>query len=840
MGRHYVVLDGPGYYRCSEPGYHFFITGDEWLRKVTTVAGRPETSPRLLWNPPGTEWVLPLPLQVGPGWYNDLTLDKYVLTSAMWTFASGITPLSFEWGTRLPDGTSSPENLGVAIPRIPSGVTSLDTTSYTALESAAGINLPADMATVAIAGTAPNGRPLSEADYHPYFAWGAYPAPHDTLVFGFAQFALILFRSALYVLSSPQNDRQTWKLLHRVDLKKPPTGIRVPSAVESFSGSVVSTAPGGLAQRALIVCPVGPDHLHIDCFGVSALVEARKSSDPLTQARLFKPGNWWIGAPEGAKVAFQAQVVGYNPLGFLSPLGAPSLFDLGTYYKPTAAPEQSVGFRFGGCDGLALTSGIDGDGFNYTEETASRQRITWGLTDELGDPRASDGTHSEGNLNLILSGGHVGATDSPSSDFYLAPQFRRFDLRFPPVLTARAHSTLILNDLQFAKWEGEATLREADGKRFHVDLFDGGVAALSASGHDRREGYPLEVWEDLNGDGTLDVLRLAGWLESPDLTLVRVRSGGQPFLTYRMSGRALLSRGNDKNGMWEFLPFMVDPTSPGTVEHSFIVRECVHQTGFDVTDPLRFVAHTDPFSGTALARIPETWGLTNGASGIDHSKSYQPQWSQARIPYAEEIATRFRGWILREYLNGFIEYGPDPALWIQDYGAYTVSCALYPDHARATLAGVPGQCYEAEACRVMESPKANTIRLSANPGAADFIPQVIDRDLRGITDPTYANYLGEPRVYGEIIEAAYSVKALKALARVALARLKRRKTQWTVTVPTLAPWEMGPGEPYLGGVIRIYDALTYGDYLVNAIAVEHVKRGLHRTQFTVELVPPQG
>lgn len=845
MPQDYVILDPPGYFYVSEPGLMWFITGDTLLQRYAAApAGQTWISPLALYNPPQSEWLLPRPLQFDADWVRNVDIEDYVIPKDKWTFAAGLNPIEFEWGTKKPDGSSNPGNKGIGIPKVPAGTVSLDTRNYLQLTGAVSGNLPTDFVTIALAGQTTQGLPLSEADYSPHFAWGAYPAPDDTLIFGFSNIAFILNRNSYAVVINPENDGQTWKLLDWAQIEGHPLSVNTaPTNLRSSQGSLMLAGMGGLEFRALSALPVGPDELHIvPTQGGVRTVALRKSANPLTTARLFPAGPWWVAARPGQKVAFQCQLVGYTVFGAVPAGGRTPDIDLGENYKPTMTPVYTAQVRFAGVNNPDIAvQDPDPQGFVFLKEQKTNQQIVYGLAKPNGSAFVANGTSSQMGVHLFLNPGVP--TAGPPGLALLAPQFRRLDVRIPPKLQPRVNVPLVLEPRDFASWEVETSFHNPNAKRLNVDLYERGVQTISASNHGFRGGYPVEVWRDLNDDGTPDLRVAAGWLESPDMEEIAAETPDRPnsLLLWRLAARGLLSRGDDENGQWEYLPVPVNPQSvpPGTMEHTWLVRECLLLTAFDVTDPSRVVIYSDPYSGTDAAQVPGKWGLESGVVGVKNTDDYAPKWEEGKIPYAQRIASEISGWVIAEEGNGAIFYRPDRALELQALsiagpfggGGMTISCTIYRSHAEAADAGVPGQCWIGNPTQRVIDPEANVIRLSSSHEAGEFIPHVICRDVRGVTDGTYRNFLGQPKVFGGL--GAGTREDLQRLARLVLKRKKRRRLIWTVEVP-LPIEAFQPAPPWLAAGVTLQGR---GNWFVIGWSGRMVQQGMYRTRLMLERSP---
>ncbi len=853
MGRMALLLDPPGYFRCQEPGFHATICGDKLYEHwVPNKDGSGKLNDVRIYNPPGSEWILPLPLQLRGDWYKDVTLGDYVLRQADWSWASGITPVEFEWGTKKADGTGFSDNKGFAIPKVPDPVTSLDNVSYSAMWTAAGLgSSPAGFATIGSCQQAPNGELLSEAPYTPHLEWGVFPAPDESLVFGFGPFALILSGSRVFLLKHGA-DKTTWTLLGKADAAATRTATLQPFNVAGTSPGLLTAFNPRLAFRKLTVIPVGGDtfYLHFgegDPIPIKVPGGTTLSTEEMGGAlgpqggQMFDFGAWWLGAAPGQKVYLQPQVVGYDFGTIPTLIDLPYLVDLTPEYRPTIAPFQGLYYWTNAREAGDITIGVDGDGFATVTNTWSNEEISWGLTDEVGDVWESDGTHHQAGLYVQLK------ADNPSGDgaAYLAPQIRAYQLRFPVLLAARESDMLLLLDTHYREVTAESVLGEADGKRIVADLWDRGVELLSASGHDRRDSYPVHWSEDADNDGIYETVRAAGWLLDPTLEehAIRSRDAEPPIRFYRLEIGGVLEQANEG---WFYVPQLTDPESAGQVEHTFAIRETMTQSGVNTLSSARIYIQPDPYAGTALAQLPGTLGQVTGTPGQRFSsKTFGPQLGEEKRAYCARIARDFRAWHFYERLDGQINYHVDLFQCL-----YTGRAAQYPlgSGSRGTIyrdkdealagCGQREQVFRPAAQARLTQRPHNVVRVTGKDEDGRISPGVIDADRRGWLGPvTYRNFIGQPRIKdltGNVL--AIGKEFLKRFARYALIRLRHRGRGWAITIPTLAPWQLvlSGGRCDVGYVLTIAGR---GTYRIERCQVRQRSRYLFETTLTLEELP---
>jgi len=803
MGRFTVKLDPSGYKYCSEPGLCFLIDGRTLLGKFVpdaTSTARPSTN---FYLAPGSEWLMCKPVQFRAEPYRDgvdtdtYALADYVLRAEKWLFSTAATATEWE-PTRVPS-TTYPDNQWISLV-VPEDAVTLDVTDYDAIATAAGITLPDDLITAGICSTTPGGFDfgINATQVTPYFSWLNAPPPDDVFIFGFAQICVVVSQGVFYVLRTPDGTKTNWELLGKGQLK----GSSQPfvGGPARGSGSLLQSVSVRAEVQSLLALTAG----YTDLFLLSSESEGhgfplrkdKPAADDTTP--LLGDGGFWVACAKGKRLAFQAQIVGYaaadstelntpNPLVWI---------DLSEEYKPSVAPvfasDAFIKSVPGGVDNTYST-GTSSVTFNNTDTGTA---ISYGLLDELGLPWDTSGaTVYKGSLFLTLL---PGFRDTESGKF-LSPQVRLIEFRFPPVLTDRDSATLTLTDEQFSGVEAEVSLYDPADKRVRIDLFDAGVELLSASGIDLRDNFPVEVWEDTDDDDVADTKRVAGWVQDFELKELKCPVSGHPTGLYRLEAKGLMCR---MERQWEYLPQLCNPSADpaGTIEHTFAVKECLLQSGFDVDDTDVYVAQTDAYAGTDFAQLKGTWGLTSGSVGRPVGNKWGPSWKDTRLDYAQRIAHDVRGWVLYEELDGTIRYHEDLQRELQRGGFYTVSATLYQATANAAGASVPQQKYLAAATRSTQKPEANVIRINANDESDTLTPQMLIRDRLSVSDRTYPHFLGEPVVYSDSPKEVDNTGDMRVLGWLLLEKIGRRSHRWQFEAP-LAGWECEPEELALGHVL---------------------------------------
>jgi hypothetical protein len=832
MARTWIELDPDGYYWAEEPGFHWQIYGDQLAEQLSPKDAQVPAWDYKVWSPPGSEWLLPKPRQANPEWHKDARLSQHVMPLSQWTFMTGANAREWEF-PRKGDGTTYASNKWISVPYVPGG-TSIWAVNFDNIAGAANVTFPATPKVVAFTSTTPVGRSLSDrADYAPYFQTLIYPEPDNFRLFGFGRLCLLLQKNIATLLLSRNHSLLTWEVVGgpwqinaaRQGVSGPPTG----------QGGLLTAFHSPAAEHySCMVIPAGMNEVHLLFSGGQAFhCKVTPSADGI----MWAPGSWWVGGYGGQKLHWQAQVVGYEAVNTLA-VNAPAqpiMFDLGATYKPTQArkwwpqvllhadPPEDVTQTGAGTSEMTFASPDSGES------------ITVRVTQEDGTAWVSDGTNHKGGIALTMTPstapGVLGA--------YLAPSLHYVQLRFPVLLTPRENNPLILDDTEYAEWEAEASLRDPLGKRLDVGLYATTVDLLDVNGFAERDGYPIHVLRDANGDGTPDTIVAAAWVRDPELVEYKTEDpdnpGGPRVKLYKLTGEPLLSRCDRP---LRYLPQMIDPDNPGQMEHLYVIQEMLRQCGFDVSDSAVITASADPLTGTDIARLPGQPTTDRGAVNFRLKDTWAPKWDDTPLAYMRKVAENWRGWLLFEGLGKTLYYGPD-LMFERISGlraAPTPSAVIYLTHAAATAAGFPNQVALIDPVRQIEHPQANVIRITGKDADGTLTPHKLVSYPAAVSDINDLHFTGEPVVYAAVDEMGVGDAALIQLCKVALNKLLRRKVFRSPVVP-LAPWQVGASGLNLGDVFTFQNR---GDYLVSRIHVKQVKSAVSgavvRTRYTGELV----
>lgn len=829
MDRLYLKLDPGGYTRLSEPGWDHTYNADALATYFHRDQVGPGYVPSKFYSPPGSEWIMPIPRQWHPDWYKDPRLGQHVIRQADWTFAAGVRPSEWE-PTRQPNDTTPPEDRHNWWLSVYTGEFSpLTSTNFVELGLQMGFDL-SEVNVFAMTNKTPYGGRLDEADHCPYLKILQYPSPNDRLVFGWSNLAVLFERDAVVVARSPENDGTNWEVLAWVNLQS--TGP-LRGAEKSRVPQIPQEAPSlgdrfNAGVRVAGFLPVGYDTLYIhlsdgavhpvrlrDAFSQDVLSGHMENPTP----RLFPPGPWWLAAAPNQRHALQVQVMGYEIAStadvagsiFAQPGQELTMFDLGGTYKPTEQPVVAVFGKLDMRDADDITESISGGGSGLLqlETTTTNEVLSYAVRDEANNVWDSDGNHSRGHVYLYLQPGHTGdPADIPDeSPGYLAPQVRKVQLRFPEKRSERPHATLLLNDTQFAGVRVEAALYEPNGKRFSAVLFDVGAGLLEGAGLHERNGYPVHLMSDTNGDGIPVTILAKGWIGDPDTDeLFTGEDVAASLNVYQLRGKGLLCRADER---WTYIPELIDPDGKGYVEHHVAVREALAKSKFDVTDAAAVYLQTDPHAGTDIAKLPGTADQIASSPGQDVTDPWAPDWDETRLGYCERVATEWRGWRLFEELAGRVVYCMDLMIATRTGLPYYVSATIYRTSGNAELAGYPGQYYLAPQRLVIE-PEGNVVRVTGTDPKQRQTPQVIDKDRPSIDDIHDENFIGDEKSISLVPKLAVGSSAASQIARVRRLRAARRRRIWKVTIP-LAPWQVEPNPLDVGRVLTLEGK---GDFLI--------------------------
>jgi hypothetical protein len=829
----WVVFDPPGYRYTEEPGFHYSITGKDFASKLAPTPNAAGLFAHNFLVHPDLDWIIPRPRQWSPTWYTDSRLDQHVITRDLWAFASGITTREFEL-TKKSDGTTFPDNKWVQVSRIPDPTTSLDTCNYTTLGTAAGVAMPAGIVTIAVTATTPVGASLTGAPGHcftPQFEWSAPPPPDDVLVFGFGDLAFILAGDTVTLCrATTPGSKAAWERLGGPWNGVKPYGGYV-NAWDQASAPLTMAPYHQLRMRGLKVVQFGFNFIVVYLNGNEGIPVKLNDQKPATAADpIFRAGSWWVGMAPGQKAFWQAQVIGYEAASttFAVDAGHPLiLFDLGSSYQPTIAPERAV-------RGLIHTAfpsdqvAADTAGLVTATSAYTGNQIAFSVSDGDGDIWDSDGTRHAGGFSLSLLPSTPGELDGA----YLAPGVELFELRFPVKFADRDSTPLPLADTEWTRWSCETSYREPRGKRIEIDLKPTGAALFYSGGYQRRGCYPVHIMEDTDADDIADTIRVRGWVTDPEIEVLLVADDAGTDVTRitRVHAEGLLAR---VDRLPAYLPQLVNPTGDGTISHRYAASEAFQQSGFDPTTDT-YIAFSTAFAGTSWDLLPGTWAQTSDVIAKRGASDWAQTWDETHLKYIERLANELLGWVVYETWDA-IYYHPDLAFDLESGGLYFPGGTIYRNHANALAAGVPGQCYRVGVGGRIIEPRGNRVRVLAADYEDRLTPWRLDTYPLAITDPSNEHFTGEPITVALMADLTDGEDAAIRSARVFLFQCYRRIFLTDNNIP-LAPWVIDGDDDATVGRVWGFEASLPAAILVHAETEQLTSRPGTASHFETRLI----
>jgi hypothetical protein len=839
MGRLFFTLDPSGLYYATEPGFHWRKTGAKLAADQQAHRSTGAYAPIECYSPPDSDWVLPKPVQFytqyprANDWLGDCVLRK-----SLWTFGTDVTATEFE-PTRKAEGSTLSNNQWISIARLPTSITSLAAISFSAMETAAGIDFPSGMGVIGFCPFMPNGTTLiSTYDFMPFVQYATFPSPDGWFVFGFGNLAFICGRETVHLVRTPDNSWQNWEPLGQWRTGGSTGKVAQPGNDSIWNFNMFQAQNLQVETSSFLCLPEGFDHLRVFLGGSQPqAVRLRKTTDTSAAGRLLSAQSWWVAGFPKQRLMFQAAVVGYSGTAVTVPAIESSSaaryfdFDLGGTYKPSVAPEFAALYRIHDTAANISTDTSTPGRVIFTSSN-SGERVTVTMEDENEDPWESDGTKGKGNFVV-----EMGSTSGDLSTYFLAPQVQRVELRFPPVLTARSANPNILDDTQVAGFKVASSLYDPTGKRIHVDFPDKATAELVLAALDGRGDYPLAIHEDTDASGSGDTLRAAGWIMEPELSVILTEghplpSGGSlsaPVQRYRLSGSGFMEQ---LNAEFLHLPQLTAPAATdGKLEATDAVEEVVKMFGVDTSDTARWIKTAHAFAGTLMAVLPGTGQANTGEPGQRFDGPWAPDWDQSGVSYCETVAKEWLGWVFYEDLTGRLRLHPDLGLEMLFGTPYYRQVMIYNSAAEALAAGANRRQVALELDRVTIEPTCNAVRVTGKDAqdGKDF-PSVIEVDSDSLTNVAYDHFIGRLKPKALVSKMAVSKETASIFARWFLNRFGRRRYQWTVTVPR-TPWDLGMDVGYVFGLDN------RGDFLCTHLEFTADNYNLPLTRLTGEMVP---
>lgn len=843
LGQIRVEFDPVGYYRSTESGWEWEITGDELAsRTAPPSAVGLQRLPFLkesdnFWNPPNSQWLLCRPAQFEPTFYKTDQLAEQIVGKAFWTPCTGLDAANIleTEPTNLGGGTY-PDNKWLSFVAPEALGTQPISVNFTNLASAAGTTFEASTGVLLATGGLPNY-------FSPFFQFVQHPDPQDQVIFGFGDLCFIFNEFGIRLMRTPSNDHQTWELLRRWGKNNPIGGRARFHDVMSVSAGVGGASTIHVYQqvRSMFVALVGLDSLFVGGENTGETFQLRHT-ERNGNGLQYRGGPWWLAGFPRQKFYCQTQVVRYGAAEHAVTADPTDVsvtyFDLGENYTPIESPEVRADFvmhKTGDPDQTDLTAGLRLTAPG-TGEVAEIQ-----LIDDANDAWVSGLGRHKGALHIGLVPGNAVTAQGFGDTACTSPMLRRASVRFAPHQTARARTANAnLTDDLWTTIVAETSLRDPLTKRITITLTDAGASVLAGLGVAHRSDFPINVTEDTAGDGSYSTVRLRGWVEAIEQEEVGLidQDTTKPAAVYTVLCRGLTAR--LEKSPWLFLDTLVSTADNGELLHTEVPARVLLQSGWDVTDPTFVYIEED----TAEGKIPVLPGSDDdqgdGVGAKAHSP-YAPEIDEEKATYIQRIAREWRGWLFWETLDGQIRYEPDPLILISEEGTTQLSIAtLYKSDALATAAGRAGQVWLAESQERYIPPVANVVVVEGVDAEGHVLRHVMDRDEASITDITKPNFLGEPtRPVRYETKLGISEGALMQIARIALWRHRRSRIahKWGCPLP---PWGIGISGVRPGDIIT---AEGRGDWFVNHVRTELLGRGrgasgyVWRTVLDCETVP---
>jgi hypothetical protein len=829
-----IRLDPSGFSRSVEEGFDDQYNGQRLAKLFARDPKKPGAGfvgGLPFWNPGGGPILLPFPRQFSPTWYADTRLQYHTLKSNLWTFAANTHVLTFVPPSWDPSGATFPDYQWISI-YSPASTVSLDSTSYTALAAAAGLTLPAGMKTVAVCGQTPIGTPLGAqgfAHFTPFLQAAVYPPPSNAFVFGWSNLAIVMSGEGGVLVRSPSGDKTHWEKLAKFR--------NIPSSAQALATQFHADHYGASDEviraqvRSMFVAEYSEDSLWFDFFpGSAAAVRWRDSPGVGVPGDEMPSGAWWVAAATDQRADFHAEVAGFEHTETSG--NRPVIFDFGTL-APTQQPDVEPVFVMHSPPGGTFTTTTGGSGTTVTSPYA--EHVTYALIhQETGDLWVSDGVKAKGSFFLALHPNNPGGTNAG----YLALPFKLLKVSFPPLITPRLNDESIIEDTDYDAWATEGSYYDPEHGQIKVVLREGADSTfLENSNYQERFGFPI-LYEETDTAGPPSwSLKWLAWVESIELadeeTLEQL---GVPGLRhYMIKAKPILDRADVKwiNGFR-----LVNPSGVNGIPHEYAIARVLASAHFDTSNPAEVAILPDPWHGTARGMLPGTWNTYVGVSSNHKDDPWGPSWSETKLKYLKRIAHDWAGWVFYTSLKGKVRYHPDLLSSLDAREAfYYATFEFYQKQATAVAAGAPKEQIYTKTSQTVIPPRGNVIVIHGKDDD-DQPAKVVKRDVRAVTDPTYANFSGEENPSVLVSRSAVGTKELGQLAEMKLRRDRRKRVIRKFQIDDLPPWLFyTPIGGELFDVGTCFVAEGRGTFVCIHLSVELKHRGVYRTVITGERVP---
>jgi hypothetical protein len=498
-------LDPPGYWRVDEPGVHYQATGDTLTALIEGAAEKSRTHflDRRLWNPAGSPYLVPRPLQMSEPWPDwQMATPKYDIahyafraddfTREAGGYESEMATLP---GADAPTGVSAlADYVRLILANVADNGDGVMDAHLAELPSALG--LPAGLRVVYATTQTPNGEAgsLLACDTHPYMACRVYGNQDACFVWGFHDWCVVVRQTAISLL---RWETGAWTAVAEIPADWEAGAERTPFGRPPGRPSILRPREAPHVDHAMMFVPVGQNTLQAVVNGQEHAI-AVHTRKPGSQAPFFERGAWWIAGAPKQRLSWHLEVVGYPGAAVHVPATTelPVLLDTGERYQPTVDPVIQIGYL---ADSETGTVETHGTGAELVATDTPGNQITVSLCDEEDEPWVSDGTHHECRLRLQVQLPNYGG-EVPD---FVAPHIRHLGVKFPRKLVARANSLLSLTASQWRRIRCRSSYRNPGMGGIEVELVDNGAALLAGAGFDRRSAYPIHLVKSVDGADTV-------------------------------------------------------------------------------------------------------------------------------------------------------------------------------------------------------------------------------------------------------------------------------------------------------------------------------------------------
>ncbi len=226
-----------------------------------------------------------------------------------------------------------------------------------------------------------------------------------------------------------------------------------------------------------------------------------------------------------------------------------------------------------------------------------------------------------------------------------------------------------------------------------------------------------------------------------------------------------------------------------------------------------------------------------GTTSTRVDNPYAPDDGEDPAGWIGRIALQWRGWLFHDTAGHLVKVVHDVREDRETGADITIAATLYASTAQAVAHGVNRhQVWEAMSRARWRKLPSNCISVGGKGLDGELLAVFIDEDRSSISDPTAANFVGEPvRPVRIDPKMAVNRQAQGIIARRYRKRLSR-KDQTRDWITHRAPWDIGGAGVGVGDVVT----LQYrGDYLIVSVDTTMLSAvsNVWETRFTGELLP---